>query len=393
VRKYYEEVVRIDKLVPGGQGMGVMADGRKIFVWNALPGEVVRVEVGRVKKSYAEGVAVEILEASSRRVRSRDDCYLATSPWQVMDYEFEVAQKAGLVVESFGQNGVVNLTGMEVVGDGRDFYYRNKMEYALWWDNDMGRIDLAFHRRGSHQKVPIGASSIERAEVLAEARRVVGELNGRGEAARKYQSLLVRCSQGGEVSSGLFENGRPRPRMGVLSDWLLGREFRYSPNGFFQINLPVYEMALVEIQRWLGDGAVVDMYAGVGSIGLAVAGGRRLTLVEADDNAFREMKNNVFEGAAEVRTVCARSDEAIEYITCDITLIVDPPRAGLEDAVVGAILERRPRRVIYLSCNPVTQARDVARLLARYEIVGLRGFNFFPRTPHVENLVVLEAIF
>jgi tRNA/tmRNA/rRNA uracil-C5-methylase (TrmA/RlmC/RlmD family) len=291
--------------------------------------------------------------------------------------------------------------------------------------------------------------------------RVVDELNARNEPARKYQSLLVRCNQNGEVSSALYENGQPHPRMKPLRDTILGREYSYSPNGFFQINLPVYEMALREISRHLGDSEkVVDMYAGVGTIGLSVARDRRLVLVETDDNAFREMMNNItqnpdtqtkfprqrsrtlghgyclgnlsspdfanvahetFQGTlsraaredgervsddsrddgqeerreivvpeTSIKAIHAKSENALDYITHDITLVVDPPRAGLDDRVIARILDVLPPRVIYLSCNPTTQARDVAKLLTKYKITAQKSFNFFPRTPHIENLIILS---
>jgi 23S rRNA (uracil1939-C5)-methyltransferase len=82
----------------------------------------------------------------------------------------------------------------------------------------------------------------------------------------------------------------------------------------------------------------------------------------------------------------------LEYITSDRTIIVDPPRAGLHEDVIDALLKTLPERIIYLSCNPVTQARDVARLAEKYGIKAHQGYNFFPRTPHIEHLIVLDLI-
>jgi 23S rRNA (uracil1939-C5)-methyltransferase len=117
-------------------------------------------------------------------------------------------------------------------------------------------------------------------------------------------------------------------------------------------------------------------------------------MVETDESAFRELINNASQNRMlredKLRTVHAKSENALDYITHDITLIVDPPRAGLDDRVVARILDTRPPRVIYLSCNPTTQARDVAKLLTKYKITAQKSFNFFPRTPHIENLIVLQ---
>jgi len=491
LKKPFQEIVKLEKFVPGGQTLGVLADGRKVFVWGALPGETARIEIYKIKKSYAEAVAVEILESSPHRIEPHDDCYLSTSPWQIMDYDYELSAKADLVQEVFLQQGIdlrrhsgldpessncdchsgldpessncdviasntKQSTGnptaasgdvsSSVATDNNDFFYRNKMEYSLWWDNEKSRIELAFHKRGSHQKIPVRQSSIERPEIFAEAQRIVEELNVRKEEARKYQSLLVRCNQNGEVSSALFENNKPHPIMKNLTDDILGQKYSYSPNGFFQINLPVYEMALQDIAKHLGNTEkVVDMYAGVGTIGLSVARNRELTLVETDKSAFQELLRNASgkvsaklfskdstpsddktyipdvpdrfvsagdgsagapaydvlatDGSLEktvlqrpIDTIHAKSEEALDYITNDITLILDPPRAGLDERVVAKILDTKPPVVIYLSCNPATQARDIAKLLEQYKITHHRAFNFFPRTPHIENLVILKRL-
>jgi 23S rRNA (uracil1939-C5)-methyltransferase len=407
--------VKLDKIVPGGQALGTLSDGKKVFVWGGLPGEVVEVDVYKNKSRYAEAATRTVLVASPQRVEPRDACYLSTSPWQTMSYDYELELKGQLVGEAFKQQGIDPIviarlqpkqssnelltTGLlrfarndsRIVTDGKEYSYRNKMEYSLWWSNEKNRIELAFHRRGSHQKIPIESSSIERPEILAEARRVVDELNARGAEARTYQSLMIRCNQSGEVSGGLFENGKPHPQMPLLSDTVLGRNYSYRPNGFFQINLPVYELALSEIKRNLDPNQqLVDFYAGVGTIGLSVAvGDQPLTLVETNPDAFAELANNC-QGLKSAKPLLADAKNALDYITYDINLIVDPPRAGLDEAVTERILAATPQKVIYLSCNPVTQARDIAKLLPKYHITQTQTYNFFPRTPHIENLVVLE---
>lgn len=379
------EHVKIEKLVPGGQALSTA--GMKGFFWNALPGEtVVSYDVTRKKSHYFEAVATEVTNQSSHRVEPRDAAFLSTSPWQMMDFKYELLMKAELVKEVFRQNGIEIETTCET--DGNEYFYRNKMEYSLFWDKEACEIKLAFHARGSHRKVPISGSSIERPEILAEARRIVADLNARGEEARKYQSLLLRCNRDGKVSGGLFENGKPHPVFPKLKDAILGHEYSYSPNGFFQINLPVYEMALLEIKKNINTEKVLDLYAGVGTIGLSVAADRDLTLVECDKVAYGELEKNVFNGA---KPVLAKSEEALEYISPDATVILDPPRAGCDEKLINKLNEVLPPKIIYLSCNPATQARDV-KMLSNYRIVAAKTFNFFPRTPHIENLVILERV-
>lgn len=390
MNKYITERVTIDKLIPGGQAIGTLADGKKAMLWNALPGEVVtEFQLTKNKSHYLEGVATKIEQASERRIQPQDACYLATSPWQMMDYDYELEQKREILLEIFRQHDLVVPEVPLVQTNGHDLFYRNKMEYSLYYSHEDKQIHLAFHGRGSHRKIPIIQSSLERQEIWDQAGRIVDKLNAEKADARKYQSLLLRCDKGGKVSGGLYENHQPHPEFTPLEDYLLGHKYSYSPNGFFQINLPVYEMALLEIQQHIHTDKVLDLYAGVGTIGLSVARDKELTLVECDKSAYREMERNC-QGVTTATPVWAKSEEALEYIQPDQTVILDPPRAGCRPELLDKLLNVCPPTIIYLSCNPATQARDVKILSAQYHVTSVMPFNFFPRTPHIENLMILS---
>ena len=382
-------MIQIEKLIPGGQALGTAADGRKIFFWNALPGEIVTdYEVAKRKSHYSEAIATQIEQPSPHRVEPRDACYLSTSPWQILDYSYELQQKQALVVEIFREHNI-NIDTPKIITDSHDYHYRNKMEYALYWNNQTSQIELAFHQRGSHRKFSITGSSIEHPAIFTRAHEIIDNLNARGEEARKYQSLLLRCNQAGQVSGGLYENHQPHPKFPPLTDSLLGHQYSYSPNGFFQINLPVYELALQEIKKHITTDQVLDLYAGVGTIGLSVARNRDLTLVEIDKSAYTELLNNSH-NLANVTTILEKSENVLKYISPATTVILDPPRAGCDHKLIDRLLEVKPQKIIYLSCNPATQARDVKLLLDKYQIQTVQTFNFFPHTPHIENLIILS---
>ena len=114
----------------------------------------------------------------------------------------------------------------------------------------------------------------------------------------------------------------------------------------------------------------------------------RLVLVECDGSAFQELRKNCSGTLAQ--PIHARSEDALEYIEPDQTVIVDPPRAGCDAKLIEKLLEIMPPSIIYLSCNPITQARDVHMLEGKYHITKVQPYNFFPHTPHLENLMVLE---
>ena len=378
--------VKIDKLVPGGQGLATTEEGIKGFFWNALPGETVtEYEITKKKSHYFEAIALKIENPSPHRITPKDSCYLSTSPWQIMDYTYELEQKSELLIENFRQENI-NIPKFIIQTDDKDFFYRNKMEYSLYFDHETEKLHLGFHQRGTHRKIKVETSSIERPEIFKKAQKMIDELNENHIDGRKYQSLLLRCNQNGEVEGGLYENHKPHPIFNNLTDTILGKTYSYSPNGFFQINLSVYEMALKKIKQYIKTEDVLDLYAGVGTIGLSVASDKNLALVEVDKAAFKELQEN----AKNHKTILEKSENITELIAPDQTVIVDPPRAGLDKKLVEKLLEIKPETIIYLSCNPATQARDIKLLSEKYQIAKLQAFNFFPRTPHLENLVILN---
>lgn len=421
------ETINLEKIVGGGQTLGTLADGRKAFVWGGLPGETVTVNVTKSKSKYVEAIVTQVEKASEERVAPRDsESYLSTSPWQIMSFDSEEHYKAALIEEAFELHDIVLPEPIGVYTDGIDYGYRNKVEFS-WWGDTIGgaeMLDLAFFRRGSKGKIPVDGTSLARPEINTLAASIRDLLHSKGVSARSLKTLLIRCNQAGSCAWQLYVKDEIDPiteaeagalpaqggeviysdprspasritkrlkRFGdiVLTDHVLDVPFRYATEGFFQVNIPVYEQALRDMKSWLEGKPVVDMYSGVGTIGITI-GGPGVTLVEANENAVREMKRNITELGLEAEAVHAPSEKALDYLTSDKTIIVDPPRAGLHENVVNRLLETKPSRIIYLSCNPVTQARDVALLAESYGIRHHRGYNFFPRTPHIEHLVVLD---
>lgn len=408
------EEVKITKLVHGGQGLAELADGRKVFVWNALPGETVRVRVIKKKRSYAEAIAEEIVTASNERVAAREENYLATSPWQMMTYEPENTYKASIVSDLFAHEKVQLPAFDGVVHEAEEWQYRNKMEYSFWGDDD--GLHLALHRRGSHGKQIVQGSLLAMPALDAGANAVLAELQKLNPRAGDLKTIIVRVSQKGDVVAALYTklesftkislpdgvkglrvyHSNPKSPASVptkllyelgdvtLHDSILGRNFIYDVESFFQVNLPIYEKALSRIREYAQDGPV-DMYAGVGSIGLNVGSE---TLIELDSATAAMARKNAKDGGEEV--VEASTEKALEYITGEQPIIFDPPRAGLHAKVVERCLEVLPPQITYLSCNPATQARDLALLQEKYAIEFFEVYNFFPKTPHIETLAVLS---
>lgn len=509
------ETVSLEKIVGGGQALGTLEDGRKCFVWGGLPGETVVFRVAKKKAHFVEGVVTEVLMAAPERIETRDpDSYLSTSPWQIMNFDTEQHYKAALIEEAFELHNIVLPNPIDIFTDRREFHYRNKVEFSWYSDkvafnhtsqdnpkhsedistNDevdatQETLDLAFFRRGSKGKIVVDGTSLVNDNINQLARAIRDLLRTKPVSARSLKTLLIRCDGQGncvwqlylkdEISSLITsEEAASLPARGgeiiysdprspasritkrlakfgetTLTDTILDTPFRYACEGFFQVNVPVYEQALRDMKKWVEDfsvsnstsaqtpdaekfghaspnhassdlasqsrksshsqdnpersgavltndddaetsatQAVLDLYSGVGTIGLTI-GGDNVTLVEINEHAVAEMRRNIAAlDRTGARAVLAPSEKALDYITGSETVIVDPPRAGLHTDVIATLLQKAPPRIIYLSCNPVTQARDVALLAEKYGIRTHRGYNFFPRTPHIEHLVVLDRI-
>lgn len=424
----------MEKIVGGGQAIGTLDDGRKAFVWGGLPKELVTIRVTKKKSHFVEGIVTEIIEKNPERITPKDEnSYLSTSPWQIMPMSSEQSYKVSLIEEAFLLHNVTLPEKIEVFSDGVEFNYRNKVEFS-WFgdktdDDEKETLDLAFFKRGGKGKVTVDGTSLAHPNINKLAIEIRDLLRTKPIVARQLKTLLIRSDQQGNAVWQLYVKDKienlisdneakllsaaggeiiysdpksPASRITerlnkfgdtTLSDTILGVAFNYACEGFFQVNIPVYEKALSDMKTWINCNeklSTLDLYSGVGTIGLTI-GGDDVTLVEINEHAVAEMQRNITKlNRPNAKAILAPSEKSLEYITDEQIVIVDPPRAGLHTDVTNRLLETAPPRIIYLSCNPVTQARDVSLLQEKYEIMHHQGYNFFPRTPHIEHLVVLD---
>jgi 23S rRNA (uracil1939-C5)-methyltransferase len=409
------QTITVEKLVHGGQALGVLSDGRRVFVWNALPGETVEARIVKSKKDYAEAIAETIVAGSPERVEPREANYLATSPWQIVSFDAENKYKKQIVAEIFSREHIM-LDDFTFTAPDSEWHYRNKMEYSFWGDDD--GLHLALHQRGSHGKQIVTGSELAMPAIDDGTNALLAELRKYEVRAGDLKSVVVRCDQQGNTVASLFTkrdefiqlalptelkglrvyHSNPKSPASVptrllyelgdmhLHDTLLNQVFTYDVDSFFQVNVPIFETVLSLINSHVSGESVIDMYGGVGSIGLSVSANP--VIVELDEATVAMAKENA--AGTQATVVHASTEKALEYITQEKILIVDPPRAGLHKDVVAKILEVEPKKVIYLSCNPATQARDIDLLQEKYSITSFEGFNFFPHTPHIETLAILQ---
>jgi 23S rRNA (uracil1939-C5)-methyltransferase len=387
------ETLTLDVIVGGGQALGTLGDGRKAFVWGGLPEETVTIRIAKKKSHFVEGIVTDVQSPSDERTEPADpDSYLSTSPWQIMSFDAEQHYKSALIEEAFELHNIVLPEAIDLFSDGVTSHYRNKVEFSWFGDTTASgdTLDLAFFQRGSKGKIVVDQCSLLPDTIMKLAREIRDLLQIKPHVtARNLKTLLIRSdqqgncvwqlyvkdelpniitdheaeqlsAQGGEV---IYSDPRsPASRITkrltsfgdiVLTDTILDTPFRYATEGFFQVNIPVYEQALRDMKQWVETKPVLDLYAGVGSIGLTI-GGDTVTLVEINADAVREMKRNItgLGRGSNATAVLAPSEKALDYLTSRSCIIVDPPRAGLHADVVKKLLETAPERIIYLSCNP-----------------------------------------
>lgn len=416
--------IKIDKLVFGGQAMGRL-DNKACFVWGALPGEEVEFDYTKNKPNFAEGIVKNILVSSEDRIKPNEDHYLSCSPWQIMNFDVENKWKVAMAVETYNKIGGFDWPNLEIITDGIEYGYRNKMEYSFNFIAD--QVSLAFHVRESKKYININICELARPEINEVALYLLDWVKANKIPIRSLKTMIVRCNQKGEVIAGLFLKDRLEfknyPKLegnligltvyysthkspasvptdilykvgqDYLEEDLLSTKLRYGLFSFFQINVPIFKQALTDIGKFVENADLVDYYSGVGSIGLAIHHKcKKLILVESNTEAVECAKVNIkLNKLDKVEAFCEPSEKMVDLITEDKTIIFDPPRAGLDKRVVERVLTELPKKIIYMSCDIATQARDIGLLKEKYNIKFLKLYNFFPRTAHIEGLAVLEV--
>ncbi|MBF0279922.1 MAG: 23S rRNA (uracil(1939)-C(5))-methyltransferase RlmD [SAR324 cluster bacterium] len=414
----------IEKLVNGGFGLS-RYNKKVIFVHNALPGERVEALVTTDKRDYAKAVATQVLTPSSFRHEPMEDHFLSCSPWQVIDYEQENFWKQEITEEVFLSIAGLDFTGLKMVADEQRFHYRSKMEFSFL-KNDQ-KISLAFFKRGQNRKEAISDCVLAHSSINEGALRVVEEMDRYGIPQFSLKTMILRSNRAGEIVIALFVKDEQFPLLeGItldeklkgfavhfsdpqspasistkilhqqgddhLTETVMNKPLQYGPMSFFQVNLNLFENALLPIKSFVAGEDILDYYCGVGAIGIAVSDVVRSCIMVdiSEDSIFYARKNIELNQLAHYSVFCSKAEKILEHILPDKVIIIDPPRAGIHPKVLRALREKQPKRIVYLSCNIATCARDLAQLTREYEIVFKEVYNFFPATPHIEFLTVLD---
>ena len=428
-----------------GQGVAHI-DGCAVFIPNAIAGEKYRVRIEKAQKTWAAGKIVEIIEKSPHRCNR--ECPVAKlcggcDFWH-MDYEEEARLKAERVRNCLNRMGGETIEKVEILSAPTVYGYRNKAQYPV--AANKGRAYAGFFRAGTHDVVENKRCLIltEESDKVKDAVMdyvnqfrvpAYDEVNHKGLLRHIY---VRRGAVSEQILVCLVVNGRSIPKAheligrlkkipgfatlvlsintkkgnavlgdefitlygpGYIEDTLCGLNFRLSPRSFYQVNHTqaqrLYEAAIAQAEITKND-TVLDLYCGVGTITLAMAAAAGKVIgVEVIPQAVEDARDNAKRNGIEnAEFFCGDAGQAAlelekQGIKADV-VVVDPPRKGLNADTIEALHRFSPRRIVYVSCDPATLARDVALLKERgYSLKNAIAADLFPRCSHVESVVTL----
>lgn len=401
--------LQIDSIAAGGDGVG-RTDGLVVFVPRTAPGDVVTAGIS-TNKHFARGILRSVVKPASQRVQPpcqhyiRDHC--GGCQLQHLNYNAQLEAKQRIVKDAMERIAKRSSSLPEIQGSMEEWRYRTKLTLSL--RNRNGNWIAGLHKYDDPSRIfPLADCPITNTEVVAAWREVMGasrflpdvmELRGSVRLTNEGCSFML---SGGErwVDQQRFLDAVPsitaiwwergwgdsRRERVLLHD---SRKERTPAASFAQIN-PV---VAAELRAYVIDKVfaytpktLIDAYSGAGDLAVEVAAkGVAVSAIELDRDASEWATSRLPNGS---QSLNARVEEALPKLLPAEVVIVNPPRAGLDEAVAEALNTKPPRSIIYVSCNPATLARDLSRMPG-LEIKSLRSFDMFPQTAHVETVCEL----
>lgn len=447
IAKNDEIKLHIDALTSQGSGIG-RYDGIAVFVRGTAPGDDIVAHIIKASKNYAVGIVKEIINPSTDRIES--DCPVSDRcggcSFRSVSYDAEIKYKKNRVEEAFKRIGGLDISVEEIIAADSTERYRNKAQYPV----EIGKNGFCtgFYSYKSHRIVPCRdcllqpsefKDGISAFEAWAEQAKVSSfdELSGSGILRHIYFRKAVATGEIAACAVVSREN-IPKPELLVsllrekvsglksvalninpkktnvilgektkiiwgsetITDEFLGKKIVISPNSFCQVNHNQCEKLYLKAREYAGltgEETLLDLYCGAGSIGLTMADGvKQLIGIEIIPQAIENAKVNAeINGVSNAEFICADAFEGAKIlknrgITPDI-VILDPPRKGCSADLLETVCNMNPGRIVYVSCDCSTLARD-AKLLSSigYKVEKLSAVDMFPRTPHVETVVLMS---
>lgn len=395
--------LEIKKFDHHGRGIGYV-DDKIVFVDNALPGEKVSVEILRENSKYKDAKVVEYRTKSEKRIKSKCPFYEECGGCQLrhMSYDDTIDFKKNKVENILKKYANINLQ-MEIIKNKNKDLYRNKIEIRF-----VNGI-MGFYKKRSHEVVEIDRclNAEESINSLLLNANLLNIENGTLILKANYNGELLLIITSEEEPKIDIEKLREKHKLvGIIFNdkILFGSDhfieivnnmfFKESYNSFFQINRYINsELFRLIDENIKPDSTVLDLCSGVGTLSIVASKkAKKVFGIEIVENAVRDSLINARMNKREnIEFILGDAFSTIKKINHEIdTILIDPPRSGLNREALEGILEKEPKDIIYISCDPVTLARDLKVLLSKYEIEKFYMLDMFSYTYHIENFVLLK---
>jgi 23S rRNA (uracil1939-C5)-methyltransferase len=440
--------LEIIDLNSSGDGVAKV-DGQVVFVPDTVTGDRCLVRLLKLKSKYAEGKLEKLLESSSHRIRPR--CIVADKcggcQWQHIDYEYQLQVKSDRVLQALQRIGGFSQPNVaSILHNSNDLHYRNKSTYPLS-RSAIGNVQAGYYRKGSHQLINLNQCPVQDsrlnpllAEIKQDIQRQGWSIYNEELHRGKLRHLSLRIGKHtGEILltlistepnlpglpeqaeiwlkkypslTGVILNHHPQKNNVIfgedtitiagqshLTEMFADIKLQLQADTFFQVNTEAAETlskVIIEQLDLKGDEIAIDAYCGIGTFTLPIARKvERVIGIESHPASVEQAKlnaqiNNISNADFHLGTV----EKVLRQIELQPQVILlDPPRKGCEKSVIEAIIDKKPDRIAYISCQPATLARDLKLLCnsGNYYLKLVQPADFFPQTTHVESVAFLQA--
>lgn len=444
------EIYELEITDVSSDGNGVASiDGMVVFVPDTITGDKISARILKVHKTYAYAKAEEIIKESSHRCSAlcREFGKCGGCDFQHINYEYQLEIKKGIIENAVKRIGRLECGVDEMLGAEKIHRYRNKMIFPVGSGRD-GAVQCGFYRERSHDIIPLDDCLLGgefNGAVISAVKEYMEKFNVQPYDEKTHRGTVRRIftrsgTVSGEIMIVISANAEKLPQEeelvrelvkispniksiilninkartnlvlgrenrtlfgeGRICDELLGVRYEISPHSFFQINHAqterLYSRAL-EYAEISETDTVMDIYCGIGTISLSAAAlAKKVIGVEIVPQAIEDAKKNARENRiSNAEFYCADAAELVPELIKNgerpSVVILDPPRKGSDENTLGAIVSAEPKRIVYVSCNPATLARDLRFLGDNgYKAEKIAGVDMFPNTVHVETVVLLS---
>lgn len=396
-------MIEINSLDHSGRGIGKL-DNKIIFVENALPNETVDIKILKEKKKYIEAEVNNFIKKADNRIESPCPYFFSCGGCDLLHISYDDTLQ-------FKQDKIENIMNKylnrkikinEIVRCDNNFYYRNKTTFQV-------KENIGFYKNKTYNIIPIDKclisnklinNSIKYLKVLD--LKYINKITCR--ASIDELMIIIETNNANlnidnlkEVATSIYIKNNSKYTLAYgkkyITEKLDNYKYLVSPDSFFQVNRDICFKLYSKIKEYVGsNNNILDLYCGTGSISIFVSENNNVLGIEINESAIKDAKENAkLNNIKNIDFICGESGKTLNNIKFNPdVIIVDPPRSGLSKETIENVFKLNAKKLIYVSCDPMTLARDLNLLNEKYEIIELTPYDMFPNTKHVECLILLK---